>query len=126
MDDKRFDQLVKKFEIVTSRRGAAKGVIGGFLGGTWAALTGQDGEAQDFEAQECSPNGAKCGPFRRSRNRKRIIQRPCDRCCSRHSDATRNGRRCAAREDGMSCGNDGQCASGNCQDGVCVDDGFPS
>ena len=122
MDDKRFDALAKTLVSGASRRGIAKGAVGGALAGVLARLAAGAGTAQErgAGAEHCAANGQKCDPARRLGTGH---LHPCDRCCSDYSVRVRDGkRRCACKPAGEACrgGKAFQCCSGVCNGGFCT------
>lgn len=112
MDHPTFDRLARRLAASASRRGV---VLGAFAAAAGSALVGHGPSAtaaQDVTAENCIPEGKRCGSGGR--------RRPCKKCCTGNVIRDQNGkRRCSCVRLGDGCSNDSQCCEGVCDSGTC-------
>jgi hypothetical protein len=117
MDQKKFDEAVKRLSHIVDRRKVVKGTgVAGALAAIGVPVT-----AAQVGIERCRANGKTC----RGRRKKR-----CEKCCSNIGalnvytvPGQNGGPRCACRPDeNFGCVNDSQCCSGICDLGsnTCV------
>jgi hypothetical protein len=111
MDPNRFDGMIRGLSGQHSRRA----LVGGSLGATVLTAVGLGRApvaADDVTAENCTPEGKRCGKGKR--------QRPCKKCCTKNVITDQNGkRRCSCVRLGNDCSNDSQCCEGVCDSGTC-------
>ena len=122
MDDKRFDALAKMLVSAASRRGVARGVVGGAFAAVVARASAGKGAAQEraVGTESCAENGQICSPRRRLGTGH---LHSCNQCCSDYSVKVNDGRRrCSCKPAGQECAprKGFQCCSGVCNARFCT------
>jgi hypothetical protein len=124
VDPRSFDSLVTKLGRALTRRS----LVGGSLGASVLAalgmrteVSGQQSASRKVRAQECVPQNRLCG-CRGKKGKKGKGNdhcRPCSECCHNYFTKVGNHKRCACKPVLTECGNDSQCCSQICRNGVC-------
>ena len=112
MDHATFDRLSRRLASGTSRRSVVGGVFAAATGSALVAFGRAPAGADDVAAENCIPEGKRCGGGKR--------RRPCKKCCTKNVITDQNGkRRCSCVRLGNGCSNDSQCCEGICDSSTC-------